>query len=85
MLPANEAPNLIMVIIIKNGFQVDVKIGRYLRKMDSHTAPDGPKARVDRVSAPFAQSNKKWKKCFECFLGSVGLLVHPEMRFFFAK
>ena len=45
MIPANEALNFIMVIIIiiiKNGFQVDVEIGRYLRKMVSHTAPDGP-------------------------------------------
>ena len=42
MIPANEALNFIMVIIIENGFQVDVEIGRYLRKMVSHTAPDGP-------------------------------------------
>ena len=45
MIPANEALNFIMVIIIKNGFQVDVEIGGYLRKMVSHTAPDGPKKR----------------------------------------
>ena len=42
MIPANEALKFIMVIIIKNGFQVDVEIGRYLRKMVSHTAPEGP-------------------------------------------
>ena len=33
---------VIIIIIIKNGFQVDVKIARFLRKMVSHTAPDGP-------------------------------------------
>ena len=32
----------IMAIIIKNGFRVDVEIGRYLRKMVSHTAPEWP-------------------------------------------
>ena len=42
MIPANEALNFIMVIIIKKGFQVDVEIGGYLRKMVSHTAPYGP-------------------------------------------
>jgi len=42
MILANEALNFIMEIIIKNGFQVDVEIGRYLRKMVTHTAPDGP-------------------------------------------
>ena len=42
MIPANEILNFIMVIIIENGFQVDVEIGKYLRKMVSHTAPDGP-------------------------------------------
>ena len=40
MIPANEALNFIMVIIIiKNGFQVDVEIGGYLRKMISHPTP----------------------------------------------
>ena len=42
MILANEALNFIMVIILKNGFQVDVEIGRYLPKMVSHPAPDGP-------------------------------------------
>ena len=39
---ANEALKFIMVIIIENGFQVDVEIGGYLRKMISHTAPEWP-------------------------------------------
>ena len=42
MIPANEALNFIMVIIIKNGFQVDVEIGGYFTKMISHPAPEGP-------------------------------------------
>ena len=45
MIPANEALNFIMVIIIiiiENGFQVDVEIGRYLREMVSHPAPEWP-------------------------------------------
>ena len=42
VISANEALNSIMVIIIKNGFQVGVEIGGYLRKMISHPAPEGP-------------------------------------------
>jgi len=45
MISANEALNSIMVIIIKDGFQVDVEIGGYFMKIISHPAqkvPDRP-------------------------------------------
>ena len=42
MISANEALNFIMVIIIKDGFQVDVEIGPQMAKMISHLAQNGP-------------------------------------------
>ena len=42
VISANEALNFIMVIIIKNGFQVDVEIGGYFTKMISHPALECP-------------------------------------------
>ena len=39
MVPANEALNFIMEIIIGNGFQVDVEIGGYFTKMVSQYGP----------------------------------------------
>ena len=44
MIPANEALNFIrvIIIIIQDGFQVDVEIGGYSPKMISHPAQNGP-------------------------------------------
>ena len=42
VISANEALNFIMVIIIQDGFQVDVEIGGYFTKMISHPAQKGP-------------------------------------------
>ena len=67
VIPANEALNFIMVILIKNGFQVDVEIGRYLRKMVSHTAPDGPYRSQKRIPIGLDTRLKRPKMFFGHF------------------